>query len=180
MTPSSSSTRFEIPPHVGRLLARLPAAPGAWLFATGLNAALASQLPGDVAQALCGRHLRLRVRDAHIAFDFTWAGQAFAPRGRRTEAADLTIAANAADLLALARREQDPDTLFFSRRLVMEGDTELGLMVKNALDAMALPVLDTASLRWPSPRQALLGLQQLGAALRASARAAREDADGPR
>ena len=38
-------------------------------------------------------------------------------------------------LLLLARRE-DPDTLFFSRRLVSEGDTELGLIVKNLLDAL--------------------------------------------
>jgi predicted lipid carrier protein YhbT len=42
---------------------------------------------------------------------------------------------NGADV-ALALRREDPDTLFFSRRLVLEGDTELGLVVKNALDAM--------------------------------------------
>lgn len=36
----------------------------------------------------------------------------------------------------LARRVEDPDTLFFARRLIMEGDTELGLVVKNALDAV--------------------------------------------
>ena len=28
------------------------------------------------------------------------------------------------------------DTLFFSRRLVMEGDTALGLELRNALDAL--------------------------------------------
>jgi len=38
--------------------------------------------------------------------------------------------------LALALRREDPDTLFFSRRLVLEGDTELGLALKNALDAL--------------------------------------------
>jgi predicted lipid carrier protein YhbT len=30
----------------------------------------------------------------------------------------------------------DPDTLFFSRRLTIEGDTELGLLLKNRLDAL--------------------------------------------
>jgi predicted lipid carrier protein YhbT len=45
----------------------------------------------------------------------------------------------------MARREEDPDTLFFSRRLIMEGDTELGLVVKNTLDALELPVLDLLS-----------------------------------
>ena len=44
-----------------------------------------------------------------------------------------------------ARREEDPDTLFFSRRLMMEGDTELGLVVKNTLDALELPVLEHLS-----------------------------------
>lgn len=44
--------------------------------------------------------------------------------------------------MRLARRQEDPDTLFFNRRLSMEGDTELGLVVKNAIDALELPVLD--------------------------------------
>jgi predicted lipid carrier protein YhbT len=33
-------------------------------------------------------------------------------------------------------RQEDPDTLFFQRRLTIEGDTELGLEVKNILDAL--------------------------------------------
>lgn len=151
-TKSSASTRFEVPPPVANLLARLPAWPGSLLFVTGLNLVLARQLPGDVAASLQGRQLRIRVRDAQLAFDFTWQGSAFAPRAHTAEAPDLTIAANAVDFLALARREQDPDTLFFARRLSMEGDTELGLMVKNALDAMELPVLDPRRLRLPAPR----------------------------
>ncbi len=36
----------------------------------------------------------------------------------------------------LSLRRVDADTLFFSRRLTMEGDTELGLGLKNALDAI--------------------------------------------
>ena len=44
------------------------------------------------------------------------------------------------DLLGM--RKEDPDTLFFSRRLVVEGDTELGLIAKNTLDAVELPKLD--------------------------------------
>ena len=64
-------------------------------------------------------------------------------------APDLTIRAHASDFIALARRSQDPDTLFFNRRLSMEGDTELGLMVKNTLDAMELPVFDPRQFRLP-------------------------------
>lgn len=41
--------------------------------------------------------------------------------------------------LQLAARQEDPDTLFFNRTLSIEGDTELGLIVKNMLDAMEWP-----------------------------------------
>ena len=74
---------------------------------------------------------------------------------RSPQAPDLTISASANDFMLLAQRKQDPDTLFFSRRLSMQGDTELGLVVKNALDALELPVLDPA--QW-TPRAVLARL----------------------
>ena len=51
-------------------------------------------------------------------------------------APEVTIRACAWDFYRLARRLEDPDTLFFSRRLTIDGDTELGLLVKNTLDAI--------------------------------------------
>lgn len=56
---------------------------------------------------------------------------------------DLTIRSSVSGFLALALRREDPDTLFFTRRLVMTGDTELGLVVKNVLDAIDWPRLPT-------------------------------------
>jgi predicted lipid carrier protein YhbT len=44
----------------------------------------------------------------------------------------------------IAARKQDPDTLFFQRRLVIEGDTELGLYVKNLMDAIELEQMPKA------------------------------------
>ncbi len=149
--------RFELPAPVGEFLGRLPAWPGSALFVVALNLALARQLPGELGQALRDRRLRIQVRDARLSFDFAWTGSSFAPRAA-ADAPDLTISAGAGDFLALARREQDPDTLFFSRRLAMEGDTELGLRVKNALDAMELPVFDPRQFRPPSPRAVLARL----------------------
>lgn len=49
---------------------------------------------------------------------------------------DVTIRASLADFAALALRREDADTLFFTRRLVMEGDTALGLELRNALEAL--------------------------------------------
>ena len=58
--------------------------------------------------------------------------------------ADVSFSADASDLLMIAARKQDPDTLFFQRRLVIEGDTELGLHVKNLMDAIELEQMPKA------------------------------------
>lgn len=58
--------------------------------------------------------------------------------------ADVSFSADASDLLMIAARKQDPDTLFFQRRLVIEGDTELGLYVKNLMDAIELEQMSKA------------------------------------
>ena len=52
---------------------------------------------------------------------------------------NVRIAANYRDLLSLARREEDADTLFFNRRLILDGDTELGLRIKNWADSLDWP-----------------------------------------
>ena len=132
---------FTLPRPVGAVLARLPAYPGSVLLVGAINLALARHLPDDVTALLQGKRLSIRVRDARLAFDFSWNGQRFVPAAPQADP-ELAISANAQDFLLLAQRRQDPDTLFFNRRLVMEGDTELGLLVKNALDAIELPVLD--------------------------------------
>ena len=141
-----SDKTWLIPPPVGQWLGRLPAFPGSLLFVTGLNVALAKQLAPDVTQMLVDKKLRLCVTDAQWDFDFEWKHNRFVACQNRGPA-DLTISANAHDFVQLARRQEDPDTLFFNRRLAMEGDTELGLLVKNTIDAIELPVLDIEKLK---------------------------------
>jgi predicted lipid carrier protein YhbT len=150
----NQTSTHALPRPLGALLARLPAYPGSVLLSTALDLGLADQLPEDVRQYLLNKKLRIHVRDARLTFDFSWTGERFSacPGGGQ---ADLTISANAYDFLQLAQRREDPDTLFFSRRLSMEGDTELGLVVKNALDALELPVLEPQ--RW-APRRLLARL----------------------
>lgn len=142
MTPSPA---YILPAPVGKVLSRLPAYPGSVLLVTALNTALAKELPVDVRPYLRSKRLRIHVSDAGLTFDFTWSGTHFVASSPQP-ATDLTISANAQDFVRLAQRLDDPDTLFFNRRLSMEGDTELGLVVKNALDAMEMPVLDLQ--RW--------------------------------
>jgi O2-independent ubiquinone biosynthesis accessory factor UbiT len=135
------STAWQVPPSLAAMLARLPVYPGSVLLAKALNVGLAPRLPEDVRAILLRKRIRIEVRDARLAFNFSWAGNGFSAI-HANGTPDLTIAASAHDFLLLAQRREDPDTLFFSRRLSMLGDTELGLVVKNALDALELPPLD--------------------------------------
>jgi predicted lipid carrier protein YhbT len=137
---------YLIPKPVASMLARLPAYPGSLLFVSALNLALAKKLANDVTSMLTGRKLRLCVTDAQWVFDFEWRDERFVVCQNKG-AADLTISASGYDFVLLARRQEDPDTLFFSRRLAMEGDTELGLLVKNTIDAIELPVLTLDQLK---------------------------------
>jgi predicted lipid carrier protein YhbT len=126
---------FTLPTPVARIAARLPQKPPTLALTLALNLALGRILPREDLVPLTGHHLRLNVRDAGLSLDFTLNShgfQACAGDGRP----DLTLTANVRDYLALALREEDADTLFFARRLLMEGDTELGLLVKNTLDAV--------------------------------------------
>ena len=129
-----------VPAPLAALFARLPAYPGSALLTTALNVGVARQLPPDVAALLLHKRLRIQVRDARVTLDFTWTGGAFAPRTRHAQT-DLCISASAHDFLRLAQRQEDPDTLFFNRELEITGDTELGLIVKNMLDAVEWPKL---------------------------------------
>ncbi|MFM2481520.1 SCP2 domain-containing protein [Celerinatantimonas sp. YJH-8] len=47
---------------------------------------------------------------------------------------DVLFSGELNDFVLMMGRKEDPDTLFFHRRLVIEGDTQLGLEVKNLLD----------------------------------------------
>ncbi|PCH97548.1 MAG: SCP2 domain-containing protein [Gammaproteobacteria bacterium] len=57
---------------------------------------------------------------------------------------DVSFSATGDDLILIAGRKQDPDTLFFQRRLKIEGDTELGLEVKNLIDAIDIEQLPSS------------------------------------
>ncbi|WP_374518101.1 ubiquinone anaerobic biosynthesis accessory factor UbiT [Undibacterium squillarum] len=144
--PRKTSTGPRIPVSVSRLLNRLPVYPGSVLFVQGLNHILLPAVASDCRAALVQRSFRIEVADAGLAFHFTYDGQRFRAMQAQPEP-DLCIRANAWDFHLLMQKAEDADTLFFSRRLTMTGDTELGVLIKNTLDALELPEVLPAPLR---------------------------------
>ena len=120
------------------LAAKLPARPPAFLLATALNVALRPRL-SDAHKAMLDRRVVLiGVIDFGVECRVSWSGTLFAAHGRQTTH-DVAIRARLRDFHALATHAEDPDTLFFQRRLLIEGDTALGLSIKNLLDGMEMP-----------------------------------------
>ena len=54
---------------------------------------------------------------------------------------DVSFSGNSNEFILIAGRREDPDTLFFQRRLSIQGDTELGLEIKNLLDNIEMDKL---------------------------------------
>lgn len=55
---------------------------------------------------------------------------------RSPQKPDVTLSATGDALVLLIYSKVDPDTLFFNRKLMVKGNTELGLHLKNFLDTI--------------------------------------------
>ena len=120
---------------------RLPVWPPSMVMAQTLNRLWWPLVDESIQAELSGRVVELVVEDLGITCRLQ-AG----PRGLSPAASDQPVAlrlkATAQVYWRLLPGQDDPDTLFFDRRMVMEGDTEYGLLLKNTLDAVGPP-------RWP-------------------------------
>ncbi|MBI2745450.1 MAG: SCP2 sterol-binding domain-containing protein [Burkholderiales bacterium] len=136
-----------VPAPLARLVSRLPVAPPSWALAQVLNQMRRrGVLPADMS-LLAGRRYEIEVRDLGLRLRFTASARGF--RAAAAGVPDLRLSATLADFARMMLREEDPDTLFFHRRLVIEGDTELGLVVKNLLDSVDWSRTPLA--RWMTP-----------------------------
>ena len=142
MSPTFTIPKFRLPSLVASVFQRLPQWPHAIVLVTGLNAALKMNLlPEDGLAPLEDKSFRVRVIDTGGEASYTYRNGLFRPIFQLDREPDLAFAANLSAYLQLLARQEDPDTLFFNRELEITGDTELGLIVKNMLDAIEWPCL---------------------------------------
>lgn len=141
-----------LPRWLPALVSRLPQYPPAVAVAIMCGLRWGDALSGAALPAAEGKVVEIFVRDAGLSLQFRMQKEGItACRGIQ---AQIRICASADDFLALALREEDPDTLFFSRRLTIEGDTELGLLLKNTLDT-----LPAGTFAVPTPFQVLAAIR---------------------
>ena len=128
-----------LPQWLGKIGRQLPGRPPRFVLITVLNTMLKKGLlPADMA-VFDGKKFEIDVLDAGIKIRFSADGERFLDQPFN-DAPDLRLAANGIDFMRMMLREEDPDTLFFNRKLHIEGDTELGLITKNLLDSVDWPL----------------------------------------
>ena len=126
--------RWMPPPR--RVAPLVRAIPSRWqhaLLEQAMGRVLAMPLRDGSLDFMKGRRLGIEVSDLGLRWVLTWED------GRLRVIADepeASVRGSATDLLLLAGRLEDADTLFFQRALVLTGDTELGLTARNLLERL--------------------------------------------
>jgi predicted lipid carrier protein YhbT len=132
---SSVGGNVRLPAVLAMPLRLVPGVVHSTALAAILDRVLARELADGELEFLFGRTVAIDIEDAEVEYRlFLGVGGFYAGSAERT--VDVTMSGALYDFLVLAAGEEDPDTLFFQRRLRIEGDTALGLQVKNLLDSL--------------------------------------------
>lgn len=137
MQPSTPSARSEplLPKPLALPLRALPAPVHSRTLVTMLNRLFDDSIRAGELDFLLGRLVGISIEDAGVEYRLTFDGNRLVA-GDRMRTPDLALKGTLYNYMLLASRVEDTDTLFFSRRLHMQGDTELGLYLKNFLDGL--------------------------------------------
>ncbi|MGH8074585.1 MAG: ubiquinone anaerobic biosynthesis accessory factor UbiT [Lysobacter sp.] len=156
------------PPHrFAPVVRALPTASRHRVIERACNKVLAPSIASGDLDFMQGRRLGIEVTD----LDLGWTVERDGDRLRVGDGpAAASVCGTATDLLLLAARLEDADTLFFQRRLVLTGDVELGLTVRNLLERLPWETV---------PLGVRIGLNRGARLARAAREAHREDARRP-
>ena len=120
---------------LGLLLRSLPGRVHGELLSRLFNHLLKGQYLAEQLVDLEGKRLAIAIRDCNRQLQFEIRQNRLHALPDK-EKWDVRISGNLMEFWLLASRREDPDTLFFNRRLAIEGETEAGLHIKNLLDGM--------------------------------------------
>jgi len=121
-----------------------PFPPQKFILEQLLKKILSDSIQDGSLEFLHEKILKISITNAGISWQLSYAkNQLIVLPPKTNRAPDVIISGNAKSFVLLASRQEDPDTLFFQRKLSIEGNTELGLEVKNLLDSVELDLLPT-------------------------------------
>lgn len=104
------------------------------MFAMLINHLLRGQPLAARLHEVEGKSLCISITDVNCCFHYLFFSGSLV--SVPTCKADVTISGTCDAFWKLGTRQEDADTLFFKRKLVIEGETETGLHIKNLLDSL--------------------------------------------
>ncbi len=143
-----TTKRPQLPNILTLPLRVVPARLHSTLAASLLERVFAEQRSDGELEFIEGKSVCIRVLDAGVDLSLSSGANGF-ESCPADHALDLVIEGTAYDFMLLITGREDPDTLFFQRRLRMTGDTALGVYLKNFLASVDMDSLPLAGLVRP-------------------------------
>ena len=130
--------KFISPANLGRISTKMPERLNFLVVNQLINKAFEEQVDDGDFDFLQGRSLQIEIIDAGVYVSLTKSGNKLTCShfSDQQHVADVTLSIDVANAIALLNQEVDPDTLFFQRKLKINGDTELAHHVKNTIDTL--------------------------------------------
>lgn len=126
------------PSKLGWLSARFPKVINCMTTEKLINHAFAEQISDGDFDFLQSRLLQIEILDASLYVGLSFDNNKIICTHFDSQSieADATLSIDTANAISLIQQEIDPDTLFFQRKLKINGDTELAHHVKNTIDTL--------------------------------------------
>jgi predicted lipid carrier protein YhbT len=159
--------KLKVLPQPDFFLRLLPGFAQAQVLEQFINRIFAGQALAQL-QPLAGKRLLFATPGGELELVMQISDDLIRISDSMTDAPDVTIRGDLTALTALCLGLEDSDSLFFSRRLLMTGDTAVGLMFKNILTNLDFDLSaelekrlgrQTADALWKTGRQAIRAVE---------------------
>lgn len=130
--------RFLQPSTIVKVASKAPSIINCSVVEKLCNQVFDEQIQDGEFDFLNKRLLQINITDAELYFVLTFQQNRIKCQyfGLAENESDVTLRINTSDGIALVQQNVDPDTLFFQRRLKINGDTELAHHIKNTIDTL--------------------------------------------
>lgn len=130
--------RFMKPENLSRLATRVPQNLNRAVVEKLLNRAFKEQINEGDFDFLQNKILQVELIDAKLFVGLSFSANKIICHHFNSLPceSDVTLSIDTLNAIQLIQQEVDPDTLFFQRKLKINGDTELAHHVKNTIDTL--------------------------------------------